>query len=298
MQAFRNSSLPTPHSSLATATTPSVMGILNCTPDSFFEGSRKQTEREIATRAEQIRREGGAIMDIGAFSTRPGAMEVDEDEEMRRLRAALDVVRREHPDAVLSVDTFRPAVARMAVEEYGVNIINDVSEGGRTGITGQSLCGTADGSVANGAVADGVPAIFAEVARLGTPYILMSVQPDIDSMLRNFAQEVAQLRSLGVRDIILDPGYGFGKDGAQGNFAVLRRQDEIKRAFPELPILAGMSRKRMVWQLLGCSAQDARAMHGTMLANLIALQNGADILRVHDVREAVDTIAIYKAAHL
>ena len=263
---------------------PVVMGILNCTPDSFFEGSRKQASHEIAERADEILREGGAIIDIGAFSTGPGAAEVSEEEEMRRMRHALATVRGAHPDVVVSIDTYRPAVARMAVEEYGADIINDVSEGGITGIVDKPLDGAVDG--------DGVPAIFKEVARLRVPYILMSVQSDIENMLRNFRCEVATLRSLGVEDIILDPGYGFGKDVIGGNFEVLRRQREIKEAFPTLPLLAGMSRKRMIRQLLGGTAQDASAMRGTILANLVALQNGADILRVHDVKEAQETVLI------
>lgn len=261
---------------------PVVMGILNCTPDSFYEGSRKQTEKEIAERADGILREGGTIIDIGAFSTRPEAGEVSEEEELRRMSFALEVVRRGHPDAMLSIDTYRPAVARMAVEEYGADIINDVSEGGITGIVDKPLDGEKN--------EDGVPAMFAEVARLGVPYILMSVQPDMETMLRNFRKEVETLRGLGVRDIILDPGYGFGKDVIKGNYGILRRQKEIKAAFPELPLLAGMSRKRMIRQLLGGTAQDDSAMRGTMLANLAAIQNGADILRVHDVKEARETI--------
>lgn len=266
--------------------TPVVMGILNCTPDSFFEGSRKQTEKEIAGRADDIVTEGGTIIDIGAFSTRPGAEEVSEEEETARMRRALHIVRHLHPEAVISVDTYRPAVARMAVEEYGAGIINDVSEGGITGIVDKPLDDATDDN--------GVPEIFKEAARLDIPYILMSVQPDIDTMIKNFRNEVAMLNRLGLKDIILDPGYGFGKDIIKGNFGILRRQREIKDAFPELPLLAGMSRKRMIWQLLGSTAQDDTAMYGTMLANMNALQNGADILRVHDVKQACDTITIYK----
>ncbi|MDO4172285.1 MAG: dihydropteroate synthase [Prevotellaceae bacterium] len=269
-----------------TDSSPTVMGILNCTPDSFFEGSRKQTESDIAERAEQILTEGGRIIDVGAFSTRPGADEVSEEEEMRRMRNALSIIRRQHPDTIVSVDTYRPTVARMAVEEYGANIVNDVSEGGRTGITGKPLEG----------YADGIPEIFKEVARLRVPYILMSVQADMDSMLRTFKEEVSILNALGLHDIILDPGYGFGKSVIEGNYAVLRRQGELRKAFPTLPVLAGISRKRMIWQLLGGTAQDATAMQGTMLANLIALQNGAGILRVHDVREAQHTITLLKHA--
>lgn len=266
------------------AGTPAVMGILNCTPDSFYEGSRKQTDNEIAARADEILQEGGTIIDIGAFSTRPGASEVSQDEEMSRMRRALTIVRSSHPKTIISIDTYRPAVARMAVEEYGADIINDVSEGGLTGIVDKPL----DGELSDG----DVPAIFKEVARLRVPYILMSVQPDIDTMLRNFRKEVDMLHQLGLDDVILDPGYGFGKDIIHGNFEVLRRQHEIKQAFPTLPLLAGMSRKRMIWQLLGGTAQDDAAMQGTMLANLAALQNGADILRVHDVKEAIHTVRI------
>ena len=263
---------------------PIVMGILNCTPDSFYEGSRKQTEYEIASRADQILHEGGEIIDIGAFSTRPGADEVSQDEEMRRMSHALAIIRRAHPNAILSIDTYRPAVARMAVEEYGADIINDVSEGGITGIVDKPL-ETAEGE-------GDIPAMFAEVARLHVPYILMSVQAEMETMLQNFRKEVATLQALGVKDIILDPGYGFGKDVIKGNFTILRRQKEIKDTFPQLPLLAGMSRKRMIWQLLGGTAQDTTAMQGTMLANLVAIQNGADILRVHDVKEARATVLI------
>ena len=243
-----------------------IMGILNCTPDSFYEGSRKQTADDIAARADEIVSEGGSIIDVGAFSTRPGATEVSEEEEMRRLRAALTVIRRGHEDVTLSVDTFRPTVARMAVEEYGVQIINDVSEG--------------------------CPEMFREVARLGVGYVLMSVQPTIDSMLANFRREVATLRELGVKDIMLDPGFGFGKDVIDGNYSVLRDMGKIREEFPELPLLVGVSRKRMIWKVLGCTAQDEEALHGTMLVNLVALQKGASILRVHDVKEAVNTIKI------
>lgn len=273
---------------------PVVMGILNCTPDSFYEDSRKQTEREIALRADEIINEGGRIIDIGAFSTRPGAQEVSEEEELRRMRFALQTVRRGHPDALLSIDTYRPSVARMAVEEYNANIINDVSE------LGMAFVGSAD--VAGGT--DDAPGYSdmkcniewaRTIAQLQTSYILMSVQRDMDTMIRNFKEEVTLLRSVGVENIILDPGYGFGKDVIDGNFAVLREQHRLHKAFPELPILAGMSRKRMIWQLLGGTAQDNSALRGTMLANLIALQNGATILRVHDVMEAVETISLFRA---
>ncbi len=264
---------------------PVVMGILNCTPDSFFEGSRKQTVYEIAQRADEIVSQGGQIIDIGAFSTRPGAQVVSLEEEMHRMRMALNVVRPHHEDAILSIDTYRPEVARMAVEEFGANIINDVSEGGITGVVDQLLN--------EYATEDDVPLIFREVARLKVPYILMSVQPDINTMIANFRKEVAQLRSLGVEDIILDPGFGFGKEIIAGNFGLLSEMPQLKKAFPDLPLLVGMSRKRMVWQLLGGAAKDATALRGTMLVNILALERGADILRVHDVKDAMDTVKVF-----
>lgn len=272
------------------SSTPLIMGILNCTPDSFFEGSRKQTEQEIAERAREIVNEGGDIIDVGAFSTRPGAQEVTEEEELRRMRHALSIVRRELPEAVLSVDTYRPVVARMATDEYGVEIINDVSEGGITGITGKALSeNLTDGDV---------PEIFKEVARSGAYYILMSVQQNIPCMLISFHKELQMLQELGCTKVILDPGFGFGKDVIDGNYCVMRRLGELRKTFPNNPVLVGVSRKRMIWKLLGCTAEDDRAMHGTMLLNLTALQNGARILRVHDVQAAADTIKIWNETKL
>ncbi len=250
------------------------MGILNCTPDSFYEGSRTQTEYEIEARAEQIISEGGSIIDVGAYSTRPGATEVSQDEEMRRLRMALTAIRRGHGKATLSVDTFRAEVAQMAVEEFGVELINDVTEGADEGM-------------------------FATVGRLKAGYVLMSVQPDMDSMVEHFRKEVDKLQALGVERIILDPGFGFGKTPVvEGNYQVLNGMQRLREEFPELPVLAGVSRKRMVWQLLDCSPNDATALQGTMLLNLLALERGADILRVHDVKEAADTIKVYEALNI
>ena len=195
---------------------PQVMGILNCTPDSFFAGSRVQTEESIARRANQIIEEGGTMIDVGGFSTRPGGVEVPEEEEMRRLRFALPIVRREQPEAILSVDTYRPNVARMVVEEMGADIINDVSEGGITGVVDTPLEQTTDE----------YPAIFRTVAALGVPYILMSVKPTIHDMLLAMAREVQQLRDLGQKDIILDPGFGFGKTQEQ-NYDMLREMNRL-----------------------------------------------------------------------
>lgn len=273
------------HGRLMSFDTPVVMGILNCTPDSFFAGSRKQTESEIADRANQIISEGGGIIDVGAFSTRPGADEVSEEEEMRRLRFALPIVRREQPDAVVSVDTYRPNVAKMVVEEYGADIINDVSEGGITGIVDKPL--------EEKYVVDGddkfkdYPAIFRMMGQLKVPYILMSVQGNMLDMVMGFSREIQQLRDLGVKDIILDPGYGFGKT-IEENFAILREQEKLQ-VFG-MPILAGLSRKRLIWKVLGITADEA--LNGTTVVDTIALMNGADILRVHDVKEAVQAVKI------
>lgn len=261
---------------------PQVMGILNITPDSFYSGSRKQTEEEIGERVRQIIAEGGSMIDVGAFSTRPGAPEVSEQEELRRMRKGLEIVRREMDsmggeasDVMVSIDTFRPSVARMAVEEFGADIINDVSEGGITGVVDTPL---------------GDLGLFKEVARLRVPYILMSVQPTMEAMKEHFRKEIAQLRDLGVEDIILDPGYGFGKEIIKGNYNVLARQQELKDEFG-LPLLVGVSRKRMIRQLSGTSADEA--LNGTTAINMLALERGADILRVHDVKEAVETVKIF-----
>lgn len=262
---------------------PQVMGILNCTPDSFFAGSRVQTEESIARRANQIIEEGGTMIDVGGFSTRPGGVEVPEEEEMRRLRFALPIVRREQPEAILSVDTYRPNVARMVVEEMGADIINDVSEGGITGVVDTPLEQTTDE----------YPVIFRTVAALGVPYILMSVKPTIHDMLLAMAREVQQLRDLGQKDIILDPGFGFGKTQEQ-NYDVLREMNRLSTL--GLPILAGMSRKRMIFQPLGTNPDGS--LNGTTVVNTLALMNGASILRVHDVKaaaEAVRLVGCYQA---
>lgn len=263
------------------------MGILNCTPDSFFAGSRKQTEKEIADRANEIVAQGGKIIDVGAFSTRPGADEVSEEEEMQRLRHALPIVRREQPDIPLSVDTYRPEVARMVVEEYGADIINDVSEGGITGIVDKPLKEHYDVDAETDDKFKDYPAIFRMMGRLKVPYILMSVQGNVHDMLINFSKEVQQLRDLHVKDIILDPGYGFGKTQEE-NFAILHEQRKLE--VMGLPILAGLSRKRLIWKTLGITADEA--LNGTTVVNVIALLNGANILRVHDVREAVQAITL------
>ena len=260
--------------------TPQVMGILNVTPDSFYSGSRKQTEEEIANRANQIIAEGGSIIDVGAFSTRPGADEVSEEEEGRRLKFALDIVRREQPDVAISVDTYRPTLARKCIEEWGADIINDVSEGGITGITNVPLQRQETEC----------PEMFRVVGELKVPYILMSVQPTLAMMMKGFAREVQQLRDLGAKDIILDPGFGFGKDLAQ-NYQIYAEMEKLN--IMELPVLVGISRKSMIYKLLGGDA--TTSLNGTSVLDTVALMKGASILRVHDVKEAVEAVRIVEA---
>ena len=260
--------------------TPQVMGILNVTPDSFYSGSRKQTEEEIANRANQIIAEGGSIIDVGAFSTRPGADEVSEEEEGRRLKFALDIVRREQPDVAISVDTYRPTLARKCIEEWGADIINDVSEGGITGIANVPLQRQETEC----------PEMFRVVGELKVPYILMSVQPTLAMMMKGFAREVHQLRDLGAKDIILDPGFGFGKDLAQ-NYQIFAEMEKLN--VMELPVLVGISRKSMIYKLLGGDA--TTSLNGTSVLDTVALMKGTSILRVHDVKEAVEAVRIVEA---
>lgn len=252
---------------------PQVMGIINVTPDSFYEGSRKQTEREIAMRAEEILAQGGSMIDIGAFSTRQGACEVSEEEEGRRLRWALDIVRREVPDAVVSVDTYRPALARRCINDWGADIINDVSEGGLTGIVNTPI--------------HEAESMFDIVGELKCPYILMSVKPTLREMMKAFAGEIQQLRDRGAKDIILDPGFGFGKTLEQ-NYELMAGMAELQAL--HLPVLVGISRKSMIWKLIGGTS--ATSLPGTTALHALAVERGASILRVHDVAEAVQTVAV------
>jgi dihydropteroate synthase len=244
---------------------PCVMGILNVTPDSFYAQSRVQTEQEIVQRARQILDEGGSIIDVGACSTRPDSTPASQEEEMERLRLALGTLRREMPDAIISVDTFRPDVARMAVEEYGADMINDV------------------GTPTNLSPVD----MFRTVSRLGVPYIYMSRKATMTEVLMDCAEVVDTLRSMGQKDIILDPGFGFGKTVEQ-NYEVLHELERMEML--HLPILVGVSRKSMIWKTLGCTPDEA--LNGTTVLNTIALMKGASILRVHDVREAVECVKL------
>lgn len=265
--------------SLLDLSQPRVMGILNVTPDSFYAGSRTQTEAEIVRRVKQIVSEGAAIIDIGAYSSRPNADNVSAREEMERLRMGLKILFEIQPDAVVSVDTFRADVARMCVEEYGVAIINDIA------------AGEMDANM------------FHTVAALNVPYIMMHMQgtpqsmqqhPHYDNLLKEvflyFARKVQQLRDLGVKDIILDPGFGFGKT-MEHNYELLSHLEEF-RIF-ELPLLVGVSRKSMIYRLLDITPQEA--LNGTTVLDTFCLLKGADILRVHDVKEAVETVRIVQA---
>lgn len=252
---------------LVELTEPQVMGILNVTPDSFYADSRKQTEEAIANRVQQIVAEGALIVDVGACSTRPGGELADGVEECRRLKFALEIIRREVPDAILSVDTFRADVAKMAVEEYGVAIINDISGG-----TDEDM--------------------FPMVARLGVPYVLTHNGPlgnSIGEMMHTLSIAIGKLAELGQKDIIIDPGFGFGKSMDE-NYQVLAHLDELRAM--GMPILVGVSRKRMAYQLLGTTPQEA--LNGTSVLHTLALERGAHLLRVHDVAAANEVIKIVK----
>lgn len=257
---------------------PLVMGILNVTPDSFYATSRQQTEDAVARRADEMVAEGADIIDVGGCSTRPGGAPATEAEEMARLRMALGVVTLRHPDAVVSVDTFRPEVARMAVEEFGAAIINDVSEGGQL-----------YGDDAAPSTAE-VPAMFAMVARLRVPYVLTSVRPTLDEMLPALSREVEQLHALGVSDILIDPGFGFGKDLGQ-NYQLMAHLEHLHAL--RQPLLVGVSRKSMLWRLLGTTPE--ATLPATTALHAIALMKGASVLRVHDVAAAVQVCKVVGA---
>lgn len=255
---------------------PVVMGILNVTPDSFFPGSRKQSEEDIRNRVIQIRDEGAAMIDIGGYSSRPGADDVSPEEETARLLTGIRITRQEWPDAIISIDTFRADVARTCIQN-GADIINDISGG------------------------DMDPEMFQTVAELHVPYILMHMKgtpqtmqqdPHYDDLmsevLRHLGERVEKLHELGVPDIILDPGFGFAKTLSH-NYELMSRMQEL--SILELPLLVGISRKSMIYRLLGGTPDTA--LNGTTVLNTIALMNGAKILRVHDVKEAVEATRIF-----
>lgn len=255
---------------------PQVMGILNLTPDSFYAASRKQTREAIQARALEIEAQGGAFIDVGAYSSRPNAVHISIEEEMSRLRHGLEAIHEVLPTAKISVDTFRADVARMCVEEYGVAIINDISSG------------------------DMDAEMFPMMARLNVPYIIMHMQgtpqtmqkdPHYENFLKEvfeyFSRKVGMLQELGVKDVIVDPGFGFGKTISH-NYELLAALDEFK--IFDLPILVGVSRKSMIYKYLDTSSDEA--LNGTTVIHTLALERGANILRVHDVKEAVEAIEL------
>jgi dihydropteroate synthase len=256
---------------------PLVMGILNVTPDSFFDGGLYTTQQAIVDRAGQMLEDGAAILDLGAYSTRPGAANVSPEEELERMLPAVEVIRKEFPEAMLSIDTFRAIVAEKVVQQFGPCIINDISGG------------TMDDEM------------FATVGRLQVPYIMMHIKGTPQTMQENpqyqdlmgevkdfFAQRLEQLKLHGVKDVILDPGFGFGKT-LDHNYEMMDRLNEFHEL--NLPLLVGISRKSMIFRLLG--VQPDQSLNGTTVLNTLSLMNGANILRVHDVREAVEAVKIF-----
>lgn len=259
-------------------TQPQVMGILNITPDSFFDGGKYGNEHAVLLQAEKMLQEGASILDIGGASSRPGAVEVPELEEMERVVPAITAILEKFPEAMLSIDTWRASVANAAIKA-GASIVNDISAGSLD------------------------PKMFQVVADLGVPYILMHMQGTPGTMQKSphyedvvtevldfFIQQVAALRALGVKDIVLDPGFGFGKT-VEHNYALLKRM-EVFRNVLDLPVLAGISRKSMICKPLG--VPPAEALNGTTALHMVALQQGASILRVHDVKEAREVIRLWE----
>ena len=255
---------------------PKVMAIINVTPDSFFSGSRMQTAADISNRVRQVREEGADILDIGGYSSRPGADEVSAEEEYSRLARGLEIVRREWPEAVVSIDTFRSGVARRCIEEWGADIVNDISGGALD------------------------PGMWQMVGDLKPVYVLMHMRGNPSTMqsltdygdvtaevITDLSRKCYELRGLGVNDIIIDPGFGFAKTVEQ-NFRLLNELGEFCKM--GMPVLAGLSRKSMIWKTLGITP--AESLPGTIALNAIALDRGADILRVHDVKAAVQTVRL------
>jgi dihydropteroate synthase len=257
---------------------PRVMGVINITPDSFYDGSRYSDTGSIVSAARRMIDEGADIIDVGGYSSRPGAKNISAEEEKARVLGAIRLISSEMPEAVISVDTFRSEIAREAISECGADIINDISGG------------------------EADPGMFQLVAELQVPYVIMHMQGTPSDMQKNpvyedvvadilkwFGMKLVKLQSMGVRDIIIDPGFGFGKT-TEHNFEILRRLDDFR--ITGMPLLAGLSRKSMIWKTLGITP--AEALNGTSVLNMTALMNGADILRVHDVKEAVQAVRLFQ----
>lgn len=258
---------------------PQIMGILNVTPDSIFAESRTSDDEQIAARVKQMMDEGADMIDIGGYSSRPGADDVSPQEEMERLRRGLRIVRKLYPDVPISVDTFRADVARMCIEEEGADLINDIA----AGMMDRQM--------------------FKTVARLGVPYIMMHMQgtpetmqldPHYNNLRREvmlyFAERIDRLCQMGAKDIIIDPGFGFGKT-VEHNYELMNHLEDF--SVFNLPILVGISRKSMIYKLIGGTPQTS--LNGTTVLNTIALTKGAHILRVHDVKQAVEAKRIWQA---
>ncbi len=257
--------------------TPLVMGILNVTPDSFYDGGRLDSDKKILTQTEKMIREGAAIIDVGGVSTRPGALAISLEEELERTIPVIRMLHKEFPETVLSIDTFRSAVAEAAFE-HGASIINDISAGSFD------------------------EKMFSVVGKLGLPYVLMHIQGSPENMQKNPEYEnvveevlgfmiakIAELRNAGVKDIIIDPGFGFGKTVTH-NFELLKNLHVFK--ILELPILVGISRKSMICKVLNVNPENA--LNGTTALHIVALQQGTKIIRAHDVKEALQTIRLFQ----
>jgi dihydropteroate synthase len=256
---------------------PQIMGILNLTPDSFFDGGKYSNESQIIKRCEDIIAQGADFIDIGAVSTRPGAAEIDEKQELARLLPALKIINKYFPQALISVDTFRAKVAEIAILEYGTAIINDITAG------------------------NGDDLMFKTIAQLNVPYVMMHIsgnpqnmqnQPYYQDVVKEiqlyFAKKIQKAHSVGINDIIIDPGFGFGKT-IDHNYEILQNLNKFR--ITSCPILVGLSRKSMIYKLLDSTPADT--LNGTSATNMIALLKGADILRVHDVKETLELVKIY-----
>lgn len=262
--------------SLLDLSRPKIMGILNVTPDSFYDGGRYFREKDISEQIDRLLEDGADIIDVGGYSSRPGADHISFEEEEGRLFPVLDLIRKKYPDLIVSVDTFRSEIAARVVEDYRVDMINDISAGEMD------------------------PAMFDTIANLQVPYIMMHMkgtpqnmkeQAHYEDMMKEimdyFSQKYDQLRRLGVKDIILDPGFGFGKN-VEHNYQLLNNLDQFK--IFELPLMVGLSRKSMIYKVLNMSPDEA--LNGTTVLHTIALQKGANILRVHDVKQAGEVITL------
>ncbi len=257
---------------------PIVMGILNVTPDSFYDGGKHSDIEKIKQQISKILSEGAKIIDIGAYSSRPGAKHISEKEELSRLIPVLELINKDYPDTIISIDTFRANIAEISIRDYNVSIINDIASG------------------------DMDDAMFGVIAKYNVPYIIMHMQGNPQNMQQNpgydnvvneiidyFVKKISELKLLGVHDIIIDPGFGFGKN-LEHNYEILNKLEDFKVL--ELPLLAGLSRKSMIYKFLDCTPKDA--LNGTSVLNTLAISKGASILRVHDVKEAVEAIKLYE----